>query len=79
LDACGIESEGADEAHGGFLVVRLEQLRAKAWVADLARRGVRIDARGGYVRFCPDVLTTADEIGRAAMLAGESLRRISAA
>ena len=76
LDACGIESEGADEAHGGFLVVRLEPSRAKAWVADLARRGVRVDARGGYVRFCPDVLTTADEIGRAAMLAGESLRAL---
>ena len=76
LDTCGIASEGADDAHGGFLVVRLEQRRAKAWVADLARRGVRVDARGEYVRFCPDVLTTADETGRAAMLAGESLRAL---
>lgn len=79
LDACGIASEGADDAHGGFLVVRLQQPRAQAWVADLARRGVRVDARGEYVRFCPDLLTSSDEIGRAAMLAGESLRRFSAA
>ncbi|MEM8756786.1 MAG: aminotransferase class V-fold PLP-dependent enzyme [Planctomycetota bacterium] len=73
LLADAIYSAGGDpingEPRGAFLLMRVEDLayaidvlRAEAVVAD-----GRPDSRGiGHVRFCPDLLTTEEEIDRAA-------------
>jgi kynureninase len=60
----GIAADGGDDAHGAFLALR--NARADLVQAALARRDVVADARGPWLRLCPDVLTTADELDRAA-------------
>jgi kynureninase len=68
LAAQGVAAEGGDEAHGAFVVVRHEA--ARAWSAALAERGVVTDARGQWLRLCPDLLTTDEElVGTATALA----------
>jgi kynureninase len=60
----GITAWGGDEAHGAFLVVAHE--RATDIADELRRRGVVTDARGRYLRLCPDILTTVADLERAA-------------
>lgn len=60
----GIAADGARPDHGAFVVVRAA--RAVAWARALAMRGVEADARGEFLRLCPDLLTTAGELQRAA-------------
>jgi kynureninase len=66
------------EPRGAFLLVAHPE--AKAVSARLREEGVNTDARpcpsgrGGHVRLCPDILTTADEIRRAAGVVGRCLR-----
>ncbi len=68
LAAQGVVAQGGNEAHGAFVVVRHEA--ARAWSAALAERGVVTDARGQWLRLCPDLLTTAEElVGAATALA----------
>ena len=50
--------------HGAFVVII--DRRATAWCERLAERGVVADARGEYLRLCPDILTTDVELERAA-------------
>ena len=64
LAAQGIVAHGGDDAHGAFVVVHHRE--ARAWSAALAARGVVTDARGDWLRLCPDVLTTEAEIALAA-------------
>ncbi len=64
LAAHGIESCGADERHGQFLVV--PHPRAPELVAALARENIIVDERAGNVRLCPDLLTTREELEQAA-------------
>jgi len=64
LGARGIAAEGGSEDRGAFLVIRGGGATALAQV--LERRGVYGDARGEYLRLCPDVLTTDAELVRAA-------------
>jgi kynureninase len=64
LDAAGIPAIGAREDHGAFVVI--ENDRAQRWRDALADRGIVSDARGRYLRLCPDILTTDDELVRAA-------------
>ena len=67
----GIPAEGGREDRGAFVVVRHRE--ARAWADALSARGIATDARGEWLRLCPDILTTDDELGRAA----EELRRIA--
>jgi kynureninase len=69
LAAQGIAATGAREDHGAFVVV--EDPRAGRWCESLAARDVVTDARGRYLRLCPDILTTDDELERAAAILGE--------
>lgn len=52
------------EGYGNFAI--LVHDRAPEVATRLAEAGVHVDARGRFVRFGPDILTTADEIERAA-------------
>jgi kynureninase len=60
----GISACGGTADRGAFVVVRTRS--APAWADALAARGIVTDARGGYLRLCPDVLTTEMELRTAA-------------
>ncbi len=61
----GIVADGGTANRGAFVVVRHRD--ARAWSAVLASRGVATDARGEWLRLCPDVLTTDAELVAAAV------------
>jgi kynureninase len=66
----GVEAAGGSEDRGAFVVVRIDhqgQGAAARCAERLAERGVTTDARGPWLRLCPDVLTTSDELDRAAV------------
>jgi kynureninase len=56
--------EGAGKEHGAFLTFRHRD--AEAISHRLLEQDIRTDARGEYLRICPDILTTAEELERAA-------------
>jgi kynureninase len=56
----GIQAQGGTEGRGAFVAVRHRE--ARAWSAALKARGVVTDARGEWLRLCPDVLTTDVEL-----------------
>jgi kynureninase len=60
----GIGAEGGSGDRGAFLVIRDRD--ATALADALERGGVYSDARGDYLRLCPDLLTTEAELVRAA-------------
>ncbi len=64
LRAHGIAAHGGTEDRGAFVVVH--DPRAGAWAAALAARGIAVDARGPWLRLCPDVVTTDAELVAAA-------------
>jgi kynureninase len=55
---------GAGADHGAF--VTLKHRGAEVLAAKLRERGVKTDARGDYLRLCPDYLNTDAELQRAA-------------
>ncbi|HYD55363.1 MAG TPA: aminotransferase class V-fold PLP-dependent enzyme [Burkholderiales bacterium] len=62
---------GADERHGAFVtVVRRD---AVALCEKLREKGVKADARGEYLRLCPDLLTSDEELRLAAGVLQEEL------
>jgi kynureninase len=69
LARVGIAAAGGDEAHGAFCVVDLAH-RGEDAALRCARalddEGVIVDARGRWLRLCPDILSTDDELARAA-------------
>jgi kynureninase len=70
----GIDAEGGSEDRGAFIVIRDPDATTLAQA--LERKGVYGDARGPFLRLCPDVLTTEAELAAAARevaLARESL------
>jgi kynureninase len=68
----GVNASGGTEDRGAFVVVRFAAARAARACADaLAARGVATDARGAWLRLCPDLLTTAEELERASSVLGE--------
>jgi kynureninase len=71
LRAHGIDARGAREDHGAFVVVRHE--RARDASRALRERGIVTDARGPWLRLCPDVLNTREELDRAAAAVGPAL------
>jgi kynureninase len=58
--------EGAGKEHGAFVTLRRDD--AARLAAELEQRGVKVDARGEYLRICPDILTSAEELLRAARI-----------
>ena len=64
---------GDDEGYGAF--VTLQHPNAKGLAVELERRGVKVDARGEYLRICPDVLNPRAELEHAARLLKDLLAR----
>jgi len=64
LAARGVEASGGTEERGAFLIVVDE--RAEAWADALEAASVVADARGRYLRLCPDILSTRAELEAAA-------------
>jgi kynureninase len=60
----GIESQGAGDEHGAFLTVTHPD--TPRLVAGLARHNIVVDARGGHLRLCPDILNTEGELAQVA-------------
>ncbi len=60
----GVAAVGGTEVRGAFVTVA--DARAGLWSSSLHAHGVVTDARGRYLRLCPDVLTTDAELVRAA-------------
>lgn len=73
LAAQHVQAEGAGEDHGAFLSVRHPE--AARLASELARRGVKTDARGDRLRLCPDILNSEAELAQAAGELGALLRR----
>jgi kynureninase len=72
LQSHGIAAYGGTEDRGAFVVAT--DARAASWRAALAERGIVTDARGIYLRLCADILTTDDELLRAAEALGTIAR-----
>jgi kynureninase len=64
LAARGIAAVGGSADRGAFVLVR--HPRAVAVAEALGQRGIVVDARGTGLRLCPDILTTRDDLVRAA-------------
>ena len=60
----GIAAHGADNEHGAFLTI--EHSEAASVAQQLENSGIITDARGKYLRLCPDYLTTDGEMRRTA-------------
>jgi kynureninase len=56
--------KGGDDNHGAFLAIRLAN--APEFPTKLEREGILCDARGEWLRFCPDCLTRDEDLRRAA-------------
>jgi kynureninase len=56
----GVAARGGDDAHGAFVVV--DDPDAESCCERLANRRIVMDARGRYLRACPDILTTDAEL-----------------
>ena len=69
----GIAATGGRDDRGAFVVVRVDE--GERVEGMLAEAGVVADVRGDRLRLCPDVVTTADEITRAAALLAATLGR----
>jgi kynureninase len=63
--------KGGDEDHGAFLAIRLGN--ATEFTARLQREGIICDARGPWLRLCPDCLTRDDELRCASATLGKLL------
>jgi kynureninase len=73
LEAAGVSTvKGGDEDHGAFLAIRLA--KAMEFSARLESEGIICDARGQWLRLCPDCLTRDEELRCAAAALGKLLR-----
>jgi kynureninase len=64
---------GGDDDHGAFLAIRIEN--AKDFARKMEEEGIVCDARGEWLRLCPDCLTRDAELRGAAKAVGRLLRR----
>jgi kynureninase len=81
LEASGIVAIGGQASRGAFVVVPFHDQPegyANRVSSALEQRGVVADARGPYLRLCPDLLTTADESAFAAAALAAVLRAMGA-
>ena len=70
LTVAGINTvRGGDEGHGAFLAIPLP--KAMEFPAKLEREGIICDARGQFLRLCPDCLTRDEDLRRAATALGQ--------
>ena len=70
------DAKGEGDDHGAFLtVVHPEAIRL---AEQLNSAGVKTDARGEYLRFCPDYLNSRQELERAAAISGALLQASTA-
>jgi kynureninase len=65
------DARGIGKDHGAFLTVR--HADAPRVAKDLAQRNVKVDARGEYLRICPDILNSRDELEAAAKAIRDAL------
>ena len=70
----GIEAEGAGTERGAFLTVK--HPRAGELSKALDALGVHTDARGEYLRLCPDILNPDAELAEAATRLGKAARSL---
>ena len=56
--------EGADRHYGAFVILKRQD--ASDLARELAKQGINVDARGDYLRLCPDILNSRAELERAA-------------
>jgi len=63
---------GDDQSFGAFVTLRHED--AKGLAAELEKQGVKTDARGEYLRLCPDILNSGEELERAAAVLALALQ-----
>ncbi|MEO8738877.1 MAG: aminotransferase class V-fold PLP-dependent enzyme [Casimicrobiaceae bacterium] len=78
LAAEGIIAAGGGDNRGAFCTLSFEaqgQGTAQSCARTLVARGVAVDARGFWLRLCPDLLTTDDELARAAKIVAEVARQ----
>ena len=78
LAAEGVNAMGGSGDRGAFCVLSFEtrdQGAAQRCVLALGERGLACDARGFWLRLCPDLLTTDEELVRAARRVGEVVRQ----
>ena len=76
LASLDIEARGGTDDRGAFVVVVHPAARAVA--AKLEERGVLADARGAWLRLCPDILTSVEAIDEAAGALAAALHRVQA-
>jgi kynureninase len=69
----GITVYGASKNYGAFLTVKHPDARSMS--SELEKQGVKVDARGEYLRLCPDILNPRAELERAAATLGAVLRQ----
>jgi len=74
LAEAGIEAIGGDADHGAFLSVRLRN--ASNVAEKMAESGVITDARGEWLRLCPDCLTREAELRIAASVLEGALKQM---
>jgi kynureninase len=65
-----VSGDGAD--HGAFVTLRNEN--ATGLAKELEKSGIKTDARGQYLRLCPDFLNSRAELERTAATLGSLLR-----
>jgi kynureninase len=70
----GIQAEGANPERGAFLTVKHK--RAGELAKALDALGIHTDARGEYLRLCPDILNPESELDTAAARLGDVLRAL---
>jgi kynureninase len=69
----GITVHGAGKSYGAFLTVQLSN--AQGISSQLEKQGIKTDARGEYLRLCPDILNPRAELERAAATLGALLQQ----
>ena len=72
LGSEGVKARGGTDDHGAFVVVT--HPRAVELAERLRTQGIVTDARGPYLRLCPDILTTDEELERASKTLGQVMR-----
>jgi len=71
LQKNGINATGAGEDYGAFLTV--EHPDAARIAERLKAKGIKTDARGRYLRLCPDFLNSDEELASAAAVLEKQL------
>jgi kynureninase len=74
LAEAGVDAIGGDAGHGAFLSVR--HVNAGDLAKKTAESNVITDARGEWLRLCPDCLTREKELQAAASILRRTLKQV---